>query len=137
MRLLLDENITPSLARALRRFGDHAVHANNVELDATPDPTILAYAAANRYDAIITRDGYDEPTERRAAIDAMRAGLRIVELRFRSNERGSGRAPEQVRLVVDNRAAIQRAVAPGSPTRKLVLSGSTMGVARTVEFADL
>ncbi len=137
MRLLLDENITPRLVHALRQFGDHAVHANNVDLNSTPDPTILAYAVANRYDAIITRDGYDEPTERRAAIDAMRKGLRIVELRFRSNARGSGRAPEQIQLILDNRPAIQRAVAASSTTRKIVLSGSTMGVVRTVELSDL
>lgn len=137
MRLLLDENVTPRLARALREFGDHAVHANDADLDATPDPTILGYAAANRYDAIITRDGYDGPSERRAAVDAMRRGLRIVELRFRSNERGSGRAQEQIQLVTANRAAIQRAVSAGSPTRKLVLSGTTMDVARTVELADI
>jgi len=43
-RLLIDENLPPSLATLLRQAGHDAVHVNQVGLARTEDPTIMARA---------------------------------------------------------------------------------------------
>ena len=43
-RLLVDENLSPSLAAMLRQAGHDAVHVNQVGLAGTEDPTIMAQA---------------------------------------------------------------------------------------------
>ena len=43
-RLLVDENLPPSLAAMLRQAGHDAVHVNQVGLAGTEDPTIMAHA---------------------------------------------------------------------------------------------
>jgi predicted nuclease of predicted toxin-antitoxin system len=54
-RLLLDANLSPSLAEALRWRGHDAVHVNEVGLQAAPDPAIFL-AASQWGRAVVTHD---------------------------------------------------------------------------------
>lgn len=47
MRLLIDANLSPKVARALGKSGLDAVHVGDVGLLTAPDRSILDYAAAN------------------------------------------------------------------------------------------
>lgn len=58
MRLLLDENLAPSLPALLLRSGIVADHTEIVNLNRTPDPVILRFAVAQGYDAVVTKDCY-------------------------------------------------------------------------------
>ncbi len=44
-RLLLDENVTPELGRALRQRGYDAVHVEDLDLKEVDDATVFAVAA--------------------------------------------------------------------------------------------
>jgi predicted nuclease of predicted toxin-antitoxin system len=55
MKILIDMNLSPSLARVLNEAGIEAVHWSQVGLATTPDPAIMAYAAANGF-VILTND---------------------------------------------------------------------------------
>lgn len=55
MRLVLDVNLPPKLAEALRKIGLDAVHWTDVGPTTAPDSEILAWAAANDR-AIVTQD---------------------------------------------------------------------------------
>ena len=70
MRLLLDENLAPSLPALLRRRGIAADHTAAVNLNRTPDPVILRFALAQGYDAVVTKDRYRKAEDRIAARDA-------------------------------------------------------------------
>ncbi len=48
MRLLVDENISPHVAEALRHMGHDARHVREVGLKEHPDTTIMAYAQQER-----------------------------------------------------------------------------------------
>jgi predicted nuclease of predicted toxin-antitoxin system len=52
-KLLLDEQIWKYLATLLREQGFDVIHVNEVDLDATPDDKIMAYAAGE-YRAVVT-----------------------------------------------------------------------------------
>jgi hypothetical protein len=52
-KLLLDEHIWAYLAKLLREQGFDVVHVNEVDLDATPDDKIMAYAAGE-HRAVVT-----------------------------------------------------------------------------------
>jgi len=52
-KLLLDEQIWKYLASLLREQGFDVVHVNEVDLDATPDDKIMAYAAGE-HRAVVT-----------------------------------------------------------------------------------
>ena len=54
-RLLLDANVSPSLAEALRWRGHDAVHVNDVGLRTAPDTAIFRQASATRR-AVVTHD---------------------------------------------------------------------------------
>lgn len=54
-KLLLDANVSPALAEALRWRGHDAVHVNDVGLRHAPDPVIFNTARATRR-AVITQD---------------------------------------------------------------------------------
>jgi predicted nuclease of predicted toxin-antitoxin system len=47
VRLLIDANLSPKVAAALRTAGLESVHVGDVGLLTAPDPSILDYAAAN------------------------------------------------------------------------------------------
>ena len=47
VRLLIDANLSPKVARALGKSGPEAVHVGDVGLLAASDRSILDYAAAN------------------------------------------------------------------------------------------
>ena len=55
MKVLIDMNLSPSWARVLKEAGIEAVHWSEVGLANTPDPAIMAYAAANGF-VILTSD---------------------------------------------------------------------------------
>lgn len=137
MRLLLDENMSLRLARWLSRRGYAADHTKPLNLNSRTDPVVLAFAVAHGYDAIITKDHYARGEARLAALRAMRAGLRIIELRFRQNKRGSGSAEEQLRLILDHREEIERAIAPDSLVRQLVVNGATGTVTRVITIDEV
>lgn len=52
-KLLLDEHILTYLAKILREQGFDVIHVNEVDLDATPDEKIMAYAAGE-HRAVVT-----------------------------------------------------------------------------------
>ena len=52
-KLLLDEQIWKYLASLLREQGFDVIHVNEVDLDATPDDKIMAYAAGE-HRAVVT-----------------------------------------------------------------------------------
>jgi predicted nuclease of predicted toxin-antitoxin system len=54
-RLLLDANVSPALAEALRWRGHDAVHVNDLGLRHAPDPVIFRAAGATQR-AVITHD---------------------------------------------------------------------------------
>lgn len=54
-RLIIDENLSPSLAQALRESGHDAVHVNAAGLHSAPDDAIMAWAAAQQR-VVVTHD---------------------------------------------------------------------------------
>jgi predicted nuclease of predicted toxin-antitoxin system len=52
-KLLLDEHIWAYLAKLLREQGFDVIHVNEVDLNATPDEKIMAYAA-DKHRAVVT-----------------------------------------------------------------------------------
>jgi predicted nuclease of predicted toxin-antitoxin system len=52
-KLLLDEQIWKYLAKLLRAQGFDVIHVNEVDLDATPDEKIMAYAV-EKHRAVVT-----------------------------------------------------------------------------------
>lgn len=132
MRLLLDENMAPSLPAALIRCGLSADHTETLNLNRTADPIVLAFAVAHGYDAVITKDRYRKGDARLAALRAMRDGLRIIQLRFRQDVPDADSAEAQFRLILDHEREIERAVAPDSPIRQLILNHAVGGVTRTI-----
>lgn len=52
-KLLLDEQIWKYLAKLLREQGFDVIHVNEVDLDATPDEQIMAYAV-EKHRAVVT-----------------------------------------------------------------------------------
>ena len=52
-KLLLDEQIWKYLASLLREQGFDVIHVNEVDLDATPDEKIMAYAV-EKHRAVVT-----------------------------------------------------------------------------------
>jgi len=55
MKILIDMNLSPSWATVLREASIEAVHWSQVGRATTPDPAIMAYAAANGF-VILTND---------------------------------------------------------------------------------
>ena len=54
-RLLIDENVSPAVAEALRLQGHDAVHVNEVGLHNTPDAVIMLWAAQQQR-TVVTHD---------------------------------------------------------------------------------
>ena len=132
MRLLLDENAATNLESELRAYGHTVDHVESLELKGEVDRVLLAYAAAEGYDAIITKDRYAKREARLAALRAMRDGLCIIQLRFRQDVRGSGSADAQLRLILNHLDAIERAAASDSEIRQLILNEAIDGISRVV-----
>ena len=137
MRLLLDENLAPSLPALLRRRGIAADHTASVNLNRTPDPVILRFAVARGYDAVVTKDRYRKADARIAALRAMRDGLRIIQLRFRQNAPRAGSADAQLRLILDHREQIELALAPDSQIRRLIINAAINGISRVTTAAEV
>ena len=137
MRLLLDENLAPSLPALLRRRGIAADHTASVNLNRTPDPVILRFAIAQGYDAVVTKDRYRKADARLAALRAMRDGLRIIQLRFRQTAPRAGSAEEQLRLILDHREQIEQALAPDSQIRRLIINAAINGISRVTTAAEV
>ena len=55
MKLLFDQNLSPKLVNRLAREFPGSVHVITIGLDATPDPILWAYAAANGF-TIVSKD---------------------------------------------------------------------------------
>ena len=132
MRLLLDENMAPSLPAALIRHGLSADHTETLNLNRTADPIVLAFAVARGYDAVITKDRYRKGDARLAALRAMRDGLRIIQLRFRQDIPDADSAEAQLQLILDHQREIEQAIAPDSPIRQLILNHAVGGITRTL-----
>ena len=137
MRLLLDENLAPSLPALLRHRGIAADHTASINLNRTPDPVILRFAVAQGYDAVVTKDRYRKADARLAALRAMRDGLRIIQLRFRQTAPRAGSAEEQLRLILDHREQIEQALAPDSQIRRLIINAAISGISRATTAAEV
>ena len=132
MRLLLDENMATGVADELSARGHPTDHVELLGLKSEADSTILAFAVAQGYEAVVTKDRYSESGARLAALRAMRDGLRIIQLRFRQDIRGSGSDDQQLQLILDHEREIERALAPDSPIRQLILNHTVGGVTRAI-----
>lgn len=137
MRLLVDESAAISLESELAAAGEAAKHVKTLGLNGSPDLVIFEHALRERYDGIITKDRYADPDAHLAAFRAMRAGLRIIELRFRSNAPGTGGEDAQAELVISQLDEIRRALDPNSQVRHLVLNGRTRAVSRRLYVEDV
>lgn len=122
MRLLIDESAAEELEYLLPSQGIEARHVRRLDLLGAADPDLLALAR-REYDAIVTRDRYRKNEPRDASLIEMRAGLRIVELRFR--RAGDGATMEQMSLLLKHRNRIEEMIRPDSRLRKLVLNWDT------------
>ena len=116
MRLLLDESTGRDLEFLLPPRGIEADHVETLELAGSGDPDLLALAR-REYDAIVTKDRYRKSEPREAALLGMRAGLRIIELRFTGSgpETAIGKTEEQLDLLLRHRARIEQMIDPDSP----------------------
>ena len=132
MRLLLDENMAPSLEAALRQRGIEVDHLHGLELTSALDPVVLAFAVARGYDAIITKDRYSQREDRLAALRAMNGGLRIIQLRFRQNAPAAGSTEAQLQLILDHLPIIEQAITPNSDIRLLIVNHDVGGITRTI-----
>ena len=138
MRLLLDESTGHDLEFLLPPHGIEADHVETLKLAGTVDPALLALAQ-REYDAIATKDRYRKSEPREAALLGMRAGLRIIELRFTGSgpETATGKTNEQLDLLPRYRERIEQMIDPGSPLRKLVLNGSTGTITKELDISDV
>ena len=132
MRLLLDENMATGLADELSARGHPTDHVQGWQLQGGADGVILALALAQGYDAVITKDRYRKGDARLAALRAMRDGLCIIQLRFRQDIPDADSAAAQLQLILDHEREIERALAPDSPIRQLILNHAVGGVTRTI-----
>ena len=132
IRLLLDENVAEAVAAPLRARGWQVDHAKPLGLDNQPDSVVLAFAVAHDYDAIVTKDRYAKRDARLPALRAMRDGLRIIQLRFRQEQLGSGDAEEQLQLILDHEREIERVIERSSLIRQIILNQAVGAVTRTV-----
>ena len=138
MLLLLDESVALRLESLLPQYGISASHVDTLELSGADDPFLLALAR-REYDAIVTKDRYEKMDAREASLREMRAGLRIVELRFTRTAPGPGRGTrtEQLELILGNLERIEELIQPDSQLRKLVLNGSTRTVTKVMDVGDV
>ena len=87
MKVYLDENLSPEIARLLRASGIDAVSAHEVRRHQVTDRAQLALATADGR-AVVTRDVADFLMLSRQAIAANteHAGIIVVPASFRGNE---------------------------------------------------
>lgn len=93
MRLLLDNNLSPSLVAGLGSAGHDAVHVRDLGLAAADDPTVLA-AARERFSVLVSAD-----TDFGTLLSASRAAGPSVILLRREMAR---RPAQQLEVLVDN-----------------------------------
>ena len=93
-RLLLDANVSPALAEALRWRGHDAVHVNDIGLRHAPDPVIFKAAGATRR-AVVTHDN-----DFLALLAARPDGPAVIHLSQREVQRDPvvGRLAQAIRL---------------------------------------
>jgi predicted nuclease of predicted toxin-antitoxin system len=93
-RLLLDANVSPALAEALRWRGHDAVHVNELGLGDAPDPVIFRAAAATRR-AVVTHDN-----DFLQLLAAQPRGAPVIHLSQRDLQRNPvvGRLAQAIRL---------------------------------------
>ena len=130
MRLLLDENMATDVADELSARGHPTDHVRTWQLQSGPDGVILAFAIAQGYDAVITKDRYRKGESRLAALRAMHDGLRIIQLRFRQDVPDADSAEAQLQLILDHQREIEQAIAPDSPIRQLIINHAVGGITR-------
>ena len=104
MRLLLDENAPIQWFSALRDQGHDAEHVIKQGWQADSDVVVFARALEGSY-VLLTRNGFKRNPSRRAALIAMRVGLRIIRVTARTVE-GMTQAIEQTFDSVDQALAI-------------------------------
>ena len=75
MRFLVDEQLPPSLAAAIARFGHEAVHVRDAPGRGCSDKTIAAFAVEGDW-VVVTKDSDF------AAMRGLSVGLRVVWLRM-------------------------------------------------------
>lgn len=105
LRFLVDNALSPEVARALTDEGHDAVHVRDLDLQAAADEELFELAATE--ERIIVSADTDFGT-----LLALRRARKPSVILFR---RASGRRPsEQARLLVENLAAISPALEEGA-----------------------
>ena len=137
IRLLLDENIAEAVAAPLRVRGWQADHAKPLRLDNQLDSVVLAFAITHDYDAIVTKDRYAKGEARLASLRAMRDGLRIIQLRFRQKNLGSGDADEQIQLILGHEREIERVIARDSQVRQIILNHAVGAITKVITLDEV
>ena len=132
MLALVDENLSPRLARALRRRGHTADHVNDSELAGRKDRYILA--RIRHADCMITGDAFRDSYSRIAALDAMHDGLVVVWIEAARD--APFRATQQVEYVMRHLDEIVALVEdPSGPALiEIIENGSRL---RLTALADL
>lgn len=136
MLLLLDENIDAALEPLLTAEGLTALHIESLGLKSAPDPAIFRFALANGYDALVTKDAYDQET-RIPALQAMRDGLRIFQVRITPKDPVKESRASVADLIFDHAAELDAALAPSSPLRHLILNMRQQRVTKTKPLAEV
>lgn len=129
MRILLDENTAVGVEPALNSIGIDADHIGTLGLKAASDPSIFDFAVREGYDAIVTKDAYQDVRD--AVVRAMRRRLRVIHLKFGRRGAWQDSTEAQVRLLVAHREFLERATAGGSDIREATIHAA-LGEVRDV-----
>ena len=136
MLLLLDENMDPGLEPLLAAEGLAALHVESLGLKGAPDPAIFRFALANGYDALVTKDAFDQET-RAPALQAMRDGLRIVQVRITPKDPVKESRTSMADLIFDHAVELDAALAPDSPLRHLMLNMRQRRITKAMSLPEV
>jgi predicted nuclease of predicted toxin-antitoxin system len=96
VKLLFDNNLSPSLSRSLEQFFPYSVHCTNLQLDSANDLTIWNFAKEKEF-TIVTKD-----SDFNALITIFGFPPKVLWIR-----RGNCSTKEIEKLLIDNSSLIQ------------------------------
>ena len=132
LNCLLDENMDVEVAHVLTALGSPTTHLTDVCDPSASDREVLE--AASEFDALITIDLFRQPNEWQAAKRAMLESVRIVRIRFGSNQHDD--TLEQARALLWRWREIEREMEVRPEVRLATLRGRFYGL-RFTTLQDL
>lgn len=122
MRLLVDEDTSPSCADGLLALGFEADHVVRLGLSSLSDLALFDFALRNGYSGMVTHDGFTEQGTEPGAQRAMIHGLRIIKL---AQPRREPRGPiADIERLERHLFIIREALVPGSIIRRVKIWGA-------------